>query len=76
MFPEPRERLLAVGSAEFILRTKPPLESSTRRSLFSTASGVAEEFPSLLRNDVKEARNVLLARYLEALPNGALFRTP
>mgnify|MGYP005984341075 FL=1 len=76
IFPEPRDRLLAVGSAEFILRTKPPLESSTRLSRFSAASGFAPVLPSLLRRDVNDALNVLLALYLDALPNGALFLTP
>lgn len=59
MFPEPRLLLLAVGSDEFIFKTKPPLESSTLRSLLSVSSA----FPpcSLLLNDVRDALKVLFA---------------
>lgn len=59
MFPEPRLLLLAVGSDEFIFKTKPPLQSSTLRSLLSASSVLPP--CSLLRRDVKDALNVLFA---------------
>lgn len=55
--------LLRAGAAEGSLRarrTNPPLESSIRRS--RSADGLASAPPSLLRNDVNEARTDLFGR--------------
>ena len=74
MLLDPSDRLLTAGSEEFIFRTNPPRVSSTRLSLLSAS--LPPLVPSLLLNEVKEARMALFARNFDAFPKGALVRTP